>query len=203
VDAAGLAPADEQLESFVGEVFSSLGRKDRRAKAGLYIPGPMLDGQRRKSMQPMAARLRVDHQQLQQFVTSSPWDVTPAWKALSGKACALIAPDAWVIDATGFRQGRGASVCVARQYSPTWVRPATVIPEEAGFCQDVSKPGLLLVFGLRVDSIGYGPGSRRSARSVARTNGLDGGPYPMQHFGGYRKISDGNCVGCGEPSPKL
>ncbi|MFD8244960.1 transposase [Nocardia sp. NPDC059691] len=31
----------------------------------------MLDG-RRKSMQPMAKRLDVDHQRLQQFVTTSP-----------------------------------------------------------------------------------------------------------------------------------
>jgi SRSO17 transposase len=51
---------DEQLDSFVGEVFSSLVRKDRRSTAGLYVRGLMLDG-RRKSMQPMAARLRVDH----------------------------------------------------------------------------------------------------------------------------------------------
>ena len=118
MDAAGLARVDEQLESFVGEVFSSLGRKDRRAKAGLYMRGLMLDG-RRKSMQPMAARLRVDHQRLQQFVTSSPWDVKPVRKALSGKACALIAADAWVIDDTGFVKDGDASVCVARQYSGT------------------------------------------------------------------------------------
>lgn len=37
----------------------------------------MLDG-RRKSMQPVAARLGVDYQRLlQQFVTSSPWEVAP------------------------------------------------------------------------------------------------------------------------------
>jgi hypothetical protein len=161
VDAAGLAPADEQLESFVGEVFSSLGRKDRRAKAGLYIPGPMLDGQRRKSMQPMAARLRVDHQQLQQFVTSSPWDVTPAWKALSGKACALIAPDAWVIDATGFRQGRGASVCVARQYSPTWVRPATVRSRSVAAVKPELSPGFMRT-SVTCDRCAPRPGDQRS-----------------------------------------
>ena len=93
MDAAGLVRVDEQLDSFVGEVFSSLARKDRRATAGLYVRGLMLDG-RRKSMQPMAARLRVDHQRLQQFVTSSPWDVEPVRKTLSRKACALIDPDA-------------------------------------------------------------------------------------------------------------
>ena len=38
----------------------------------LYVRG-LADG-KRNSMQPMAARLGVDHQQLQQFVTSSTWD---------------------------------------------------------------------------------------------------------------------------------
>jgi len=118
VDAAGLVRVDEQLDSFVGEVFSSLARKDRRATAGLYVRGLMLEG-RRKSMQPMAARLRVDHQRLQQFVTSSPWDVEPVRKTLSRKACALIDPDAWVIDDTGFVKDGDASACVARQYSGT------------------------------------------------------------------------------------
>ena len=49
VAAAGLARVDEKLESFVGEVLSSLERKDRHATAGLYVRGLMLDG-RRKSM---------------------------------------------------------------------------------------------------------------------------------------------------------
>ena len=68
---AELARLDEKLDSFVGEVFSSLKRKDQRATAGVYARGLLLDG-RHKSMQPMAERLRVDHQRLQQFVTSSP-----------------------------------------------------------------------------------------------------------------------------------
>ncbi len=68
----------------------------------------MLDG-RRKSMQPMAQRLGVDHQRLQQFVTNSPWDVIPVRKTLSRKACDLITPDAWVIDDTGFAKDGGGS----------------------------------------------------------------------------------------------
>ena len=118
MDAAGLVRVDEQLDSFVGEVFSSLVRKDRRATAGLYARGLMLDG-RRKSMQPMAQRLLVDHQRLQQFVTSSPWDVEPGRKTLSRNACTLIDPDAWVINDTGFVKDGDASPCVARQYSGT------------------------------------------------------------------------------------
>ncbi|WP_009478742.1 IS701 family transposase [Rhodococcus sp. JVH1] len=118
MDAAALDRVGEQLDTFVGEVFSSLPRKDQREKAGLYARGLMLDG-RRKSMLPMAQRLQVDHQQLQQFVTTSPWDVTPVRKTLSRRACGLITPDAWVIDDTGFIKDGPASPGVARQYSGT------------------------------------------------------------------------------------
>ncbi|MXP24417.1 IS701 family transposase, partial [Gordonia sp. HNM0687] len=66
MDDRELRRVETELDSFVDQVFSSLLRKDRRAVAGLYLRGVMLDG-RRKSMQPMAQRLRVDHQRLQQF----------------------------------------------------------------------------------------------------------------------------------------
>jgi SRSO17 transposase len=118
VDATELAGVGEQLDSFVGEIFSSLKRGDQRAKAGLYARGLMLEG-RRKSMQPMAERLQVDHQRLQQFVTSSPWDVVPVRKTLSRKGCDLIEPDAWVVDDTGFAKDGPRSPGVARQYSGT------------------------------------------------------------------------------------
>lgn len=118
MDAVTLVDVGDQLDSFVAEVFSSLSRSDQRAKAGLYARGLMLDG-RRKSMQPMAQRLQVDHQQLQQFVTTSPWDVVPVRKALSRKACELIAPQAWVLDDTGFAKDGPHSPCVTRQYSGT------------------------------------------------------------------------------------
>jgi SRSO17 transposase len=107
-----------ELEDYVGQVFASLGRKDQRAKGRLYLQGLMLEG-RRKSMQPMAGRLDVDHQQLQQFVTSSPWKVEPVRRRLAALAEEVIAPEAWVIDDTGFKKDGAASACVARQYSGT------------------------------------------------------------------------------------
>ena len=76
----------------------------------------MLDG-RRKSMQPMAARLGVDHQRLPQFVSSSPRDVVPVRKTLARLAIGVIDPQAWVIDDTGQAKEGTASGCVARQYS--------------------------------------------------------------------------------------
>src|SRR4051812_5449449 len=78
----------------------------------------MLDG-RRKSMQPMAERLGVDHQQLQQFLTSSTWDVTGVRRRLATAAVETVAPVVWVVDDTGFPKDGKASACVARQYSGT------------------------------------------------------------------------------------
>lgn len=105
-----------ELEPFVQDVFVSLVRKDQRAKGGLYLQGLMLEG-RRKSMQPMGERLGVDYQQLQQFVSSSPWPVEPVRRRLCSRAVELIAPQAWVIDDTGFPKDGPASPGVARQYS--------------------------------------------------------------------------------------
>ena len=62
-----------RLEAFAAEMLGGLARSDQRAKGELYLRGLLMDG-KRKSMQPMAERLGVDHQRLQQFVTSSTWD---------------------------------------------------------------------------------------------------------------------------------
>jgi SRSO17 transposase len=78
----------------------------------------LLDG-RRKSMQPMAQRLGVDEQVLQQFVSSSTWAVEPVRQRLARKAVAVIAPGARVVDDTGFPEDGTASQGVARQYSGT------------------------------------------------------------------------------------
>lgn len=107
-----------ELGEFVGEVFASLARKDQRAKGSLYLQGLMLEG-RRKSMQPMGERLGIDYQQLQQFLSSSPWRVEPVRKILVRKAIAAIGPQAWVVDDTGFVKDGPASPGVARQYSGT------------------------------------------------------------------------------------
>jgi len=118
MDAGGFAAVGGKLDTFAGQVFSSFPRSDQRATGGLYLRGLMLDG-RRKSMQPMAERLGVDHQRLQQFITTSPWDVVPVRKALVRLAIGVIQPQAWVIDDTGQAKEGTASACVARQYSGT------------------------------------------------------------------------------------
>ena len=52
-----------RIEAFAAQMLGGLARADQRAKGALYLRGLLLDG-KRKSMQPMAARLGVDHQQL-------------------------------------------------------------------------------------------------------------------------------------------
>jgi SRSO17 transposase len=99
-------------------MFAPLSRSDQRDKGATYVRGLLLDG-RRKSMQPMAERLGVDHQGLQQFVSSSTWAVEPVRERLARRAIEVIAPDAWVVDDTGFVKDGTASPGVARQYSGT------------------------------------------------------------------------------------
>ncbi|MFE2585442.1 DUF6009 family protein [Streptomyces sp. NPDC059378] len=78
-------------------MFAALVRADRRVKGGLYLRGLLLDG-RRKSMQPMAGRLGVGHQQLQQFMTSSAWPVDTVRGLSARRAVAVVRPQVWVVD---------------------------------------------------------------------------------------------------------
>src|SRR5512140_3330080 len=91
-----LSVVRQRLESFAADVFVPLTRSDQRVKGATYLRGLLLDG-RRKSMQPMAARLGVDHQGLQQFVTTSTWDTTAVRGRLAARAVEVVAPVAWVV----------------------------------------------------------------------------------------------------------
>src|SRR3954467_14385308 len=107
-----------RLVAFAAEMLGGLPRSDQRATGELYLRGLMLDG-KRKSMQPMAARLGVDHQRLQQFVTSSTWDHVGVRARIARWADEFIDPDAYVIDDTGFPKDGADSPGVARMYSGT------------------------------------------------------------------------------------
>jgi SRSO17 transposase len=107
-----------RLVAFAAEMLGGLARSDQRATGELYLRGLMLDG-KRKSMQPMAARLGVDHQRLQQFLTSSTWDYVEVRKRVARWADEFIDPDAYVIDDSGFPKDGADSPGVARMYSGT------------------------------------------------------------------------------------
>jgi len=85
-----------RLVAFAGEMFGGLARSDQRAKGELYVRGLLTDGAR-KSMQPMAERLGVDHQGLQQFISSSTWDYKTVRANVARWAVQAIAPEVYVV----------------------------------------------------------------------------------------------------------
>jgi SRSO17 transposase len=112
-----------RLTAFAEDLFQPIPRKDQRRWGQSYLRGLLLDG-KRKSIQPMAARLaRGDpdadayalEQALQQFVNQSPWDPTAVRRRLAQRMTAAIRPVAWVIDDTAFPKFGRYSVGVAPQ----------------------------------------------------------------------------------------
>jgi SRSO17 transposase len=101
-----------------------LGHADRRAPFTDYCTGLLLEG-KRKSMEPMAARLQpravsAKHQSLHHFVSQADWSDEAMLRAVRQSViptlCKQEALRAWIVDDTGFpKQGRH-SVGVARQY---------------------------------------------------------------------------------------
>ena len=113
-----------RLTAFAEDLFQSIPRKDQRRWGQSYLRGLLLDG-KRKSIQPMAARLaRGDpdadayalEQALQQFVNQSPWDPAAVRRRLAERMTTAITPAAWVIDDTAFPKFGRWSVGVAPQY---------------------------------------------------------------------------------------
>jgi SRSO17 transposase len=113
-----------RLSAFAEDIFASIPRKDQRRWGQSYLRGLLLDG-KRKSIQPMAARLTKGNPQadayaleqaLQQFVNQSPWDPVPVRRRLAERMTAAIGPQAWVLDDTGFPKFGRWSVGVAPQY---------------------------------------------------------------------------------------
>jgi SRSO17 transposase len=104
-----IAEVRSRLLDFAAQMLGGLPRKDQRAAGELYVRGLLADGQR-KSMVPMAARLGVDHQRLQQFITSSTWDYAGVrrnvarWFASSQPVEALVAGDKMDSPAPGPRR---------------------------------------------------------------------------------------------------
>jgi SRSO17 transposase len=119
MDTVAVQRLADDLDDFVADVFASLTRAGWQERAGFYLQGLMLDG-RRKSVQPMAARLAGPHEQaLNHFVTNSPWDAAAVRQRLAVRMDEAISPAAWALDDTGWLKCGTASVCVARQYTGT------------------------------------------------------------------------------------
>jgi SRSO17 transposase len=116
VRAADLEGQRAALIEFAAEMYRPLVRCDQRAKGEQYVRGLLLEG-RRKSIQPMAARLPDgDEEGLQQFITDSPWDDVPVRRRLARRMTAEIEPEGWIVDDTGLPKDGRFSPGVAHQY---------------------------------------------------------------------------------------
>ncbi|WP_037601117.1 IS701 family transposase [Streptacidiphilus rugosus] len=110
----------EDLVAFTAEMFEAFARTDQHRWGQAYVRGLLLDG-RRKSVEPMAARLGEDgnRQALAHFVTSSPWDWAHVRARLAWRMHEAIDPSVLVVDDTGFLKDGDASAGVSRQYTGT------------------------------------------------------------------------------------
>jgi SRSO17 transposase len=126
MDARKLAQLRNDLTAFLDEVAGSLGHPRRRHWCDAYLRGVLLDGHR-KSVEPMAARLRAIEpgdegygQSLQQFLNQSPWDEQPVLDDLHARIGRRFGTDGFlIIDDTGFPEQGEHSVGVARRYTGT------------------------------------------------------------------------------------
>lgn len=106
----------DQLLGFLEPVIRELGRSERKTAAVRYVHGLLMPGQR-KSIEPMAQRLGVDAQSLQQFVSDSPWSDSAVWTAIRREIIPCLEPiEAWVVDETGWLKQGQHSVGVSHQY---------------------------------------------------------------------------------------
>lgn len=108
--------AQQSLAEFLEPLMPMLGRRERRVAATRYLQGLLLPGER-KSIEPMAQRLGIDAQGLQQFVADSPWEEGLLWREIRRQVIPTLGVlEAWIVDETGWlKQGRD-SVGVSHQY---------------------------------------------------------------------------------------
>src|SRR3982750_3217035 len=103
-----LAASRARLRSFLAEMLTPLGRKDRQHWGGVSLRGLPLDRDR-KSVGAMAERLPDGNEQsLQQCVSQSPWAWEPFWQRMAERVeRAFPQPVAWIIDDPGLPQKGG------------------------------------------------------------------------------------------------
>jgi SRSO17 transposase len=105
-----------EFPRFLAPFAAPMGRSERREGAALYIEGLLLPGER-KSIEPMAERLGVDSQKLQQFIADSPWEAEEVWRVIRREFPGHLEPLlAWIVDETGWLKKGEHSVGVAHQY---------------------------------------------------------------------------------------
>jgi SRSO17 transposase len=119
-----------RFSGYVGRLARALGHADRIGPFRSYCTGLLLPGDR-KSVEPMAARLRPDrtaaqHQSLLHFIGQSPRDekalLRAAREAVLPATTAAGPVEGWIVDDTGFPKKGRHSVGVGSSVSRTTAR---------------------------------------------------------------------------------
>ena len=116
--------SEARFSAYMNYLSDCLGHADRVGPFRSYCTGLLLPGER-KSVEPMAARLRPDrtsaeHQSLLHFVGQSCWDETALLRSVREAVFPVMTErhpvEAWIVDDTGFPKKGRHSVGVGRQY---------------------------------------------------------------------------------------
>lgn len=116
--------SEARFRAYLEDLSGCLGHADRVAPFGSYCTGLLLPGDR-KSVEPMAARLRPErtsaaHQSLLHFVGQSAWDEKALLRAVRAAVLPVMTArqpvEAWIVDDTSFPKKGQHSVGVGRQY---------------------------------------------------------------------------------------
>ena len=103
------------LTHFLSTLLRDIGRVERKVATARYIEGLLMPG-RGKFIRPLAERLGVDAQSLQQAVTNSRWDDNQIWTALRAQIAALLEPlPIWVVSERAWEKQGDSTVGVANQ----------------------------------------------------------------------------------------
>jgi SRSO17 transposase len=107
----------KRLEQFVKPFIASLGRREPKENAHIYISG-LLSDLGRKNVESIAYRYDRDRRALQRFIGSVPWDHQPLLEELARQIGAELGEDDGVIvfDPSGHKKCGNDSVGVQRQW---------------------------------------------------------------------------------------
>lgn len=124
-DAREQEAREKRFQEYMDMVVAELGHADREEPALLYLKGLMLPGGR-KSVEPMAARLRPEatdqtRQAMGHFVSASPWKDDRVMRAVENRLIPELhkpadPPPFLILDDTGHPKKGDDSVGVARQF---------------------------------------------------------------------------------------
>ena len=105
------------LSRFLSRLLAGVGRTETRIALTRYVEGLLLPA-RGKLIRPLAERLNVDPQSMQQAITHSRWDDRDLWSSVRKVIIPLLGPlDRWVINERAWEKQGDLTVGVCNQCS--------------------------------------------------------------------------------------